>query len=239
MLLRRLTWFFVPLGLLLGVGLGLFLAWAWWASPPVAESPAKLRPAEKEIYLRLVASAYAEERDLRQARERLDALGAGLPSQWVAELARADARDGRRDSAGRLARLALALAVTDEQIKALAATPTPGRPPTWTLIERTVLTCSQVEGSEQALLWLRVIDEQGAPLAGVPFQLAPPGGEPRTHESNEQGELRLPLQGSWTITLPGTEPLSLNDAALVAPCKAEEQDAPHAYRVTFQRRPTP
>lgn len=114
----------IPAGLIAGALLGLVLAWKLWAPPPLASTIAQLPREERLLYVRLVAAAFAEERDLRAARDRLAALGAGNTPQWVAELAFQDAAAGRTGDARRMARLAYALGVSDPAIVSLAALPT-------------------------------------------------------------------------------------------------------------------
>lgn len=120
----RVAWLVVPLGLVAGVALGLYLAWDVWAGPSSTATIAQLRRADRVMYVRLVAAGYAEEHDLRRARARLTQLRAGNVPLWVAELARQDAADGRSNDARRLARLAYALGITDPTIVSLAALPT-------------------------------------------------------------------------------------------------------------------
>ena len=67
---QRLLWLFIPLALIGGASLGLYFAWLELAAAPVNATPAELRRSEKELYIRLVASAYAEEQDVRQILER-------------------------------------------------------------------------------------------------------------------------------------------------------------------------
>ncbi|MCZ7573188.1 MAG: hypothetical protein M5U01_31955 [Ardenticatenaceae bacterium] len=115
----------IPLGLVAGVALGLYLAWDAWAMPSGTASVAQLRREERVAYVRLVAAGYAEEHDLRRARTRLARLPAGNVALWVAELAQQDAAAGRATDAQRLARMAYGLGITDPTIVSLAALPTP------------------------------------------------------------------------------------------------------------------
>ncbi len=237
---ERLPWIFGPLGLVLGVTIGLYLAWGVFEGTSVGGSIARLHPTYKEQYIRMAASAYVEERDLRQARQRLDELGGGVPEQWVAELAREDARAGDHDSASRLARLALALAVTDPQIVALAVTPTPTSPATltwvWEVIERATFSCAELNEGDRPMILARTVDDQGRPLGGISLSALSVGGERVSLQSDSQGEARLPFRGSWTLTLAEGVSVSVNDEILVGNCAQTEQGALHGYRITFQRR---
>lgn len=120
----RLAWLMIPLGLVAGVALGLYLAWDVWAMPSGTASVAQLRRADRVEYVRLVAAGYAEEHDLWRARGRLARLRAGNVALWVAELAQQDAAEGRARDAQRLARLAYGLGITDPATVSLAALPT-------------------------------------------------------------------------------------------------------------------
>lgn len=121
----RLAWLLVPLGLIAGIALGLYLAWDVWAASAPAADIYQLRREERVEYIYLVAAGYAEEGDLRAARARLERLRAGNAALWVADLAQRNAAAGRDSEARQLARLAYALGITDPTIVSLAATPTP------------------------------------------------------------------------------------------------------------------
>ncbi len=185
-------------------GAGLYIAWIARPVQPVGLSPAALKLQEKELYIALVADAYALEGDLPAARRRLEALEAANLPQWTADLAWRAAGAGQARRARRLARLAVALGSGDQDLRELAglrpggpATPPPPTPPPeptatpealptvveagqfdWVVAARQPITCGQGL-AEQRLLVVRVEDGRGEPLPGVPLRVAWQGGEER------------------------------------------------------------
>lgn len=177
---------------------GLYVAWIVRPVQPVGLTPAALKVAEKEEYIRMVADTYAVDGDLRLARERLSRLNAGNSRQWVVDLAQGAANNERDGQARRLARLAFALDAEGPVIRELAAlatgtpnptatpliSPTPLPSPTvtplppesqggrfdWIVTERRRLTCEE-DPSNGLVLAVRVEDMDGDPVAGVPLRV--------------------------------------------------------------------
>lgn len=71
---HRGPWFIFT-GLLLGIGLGLSIAWGIPQSQPLDTTPASLRADFKDEYRFMIAAAYAISGDLGRARARLETLG--------------------------------------------------------------------------------------------------------------------------------------------------------------------
>ncbi|MCS7251569.1 MAG: hypothetical protein RMK32_07405 [Anaerolineae bacterium] len=65
----------VGLGLLLGLGMGVFLGYSIWPVRYINVEPKDLHPDWQAEYVRMVALAYARDRDLALAQARLALLG--------------------------------------------------------------------------------------------------------------------------------------------------------------------
>jgi hypothetical protein len=78
---RNILW--VGIGLLFGVGLGLFLGWVAWPVEFTEADPTILEESYQRDYTVLIASTYALDGDLPAARRRLAALGKADSSAWL------------------------------------------------------------------------------------------------------------------------------------------------------------
>ncbi len=119
------------LGLVLGLGGGLYYAWVLSPIVYTAASPARLRADLRADYLLLVSQSYGADGDLNRARARLQALN--VPDSGALVLAQLETalRTGRPAAEVRqLARLAQALGVQAEAVALFA--PTPAAPPVTT-----------------------------------------------------------------------------------------------------------
>ncbi len=164
--------------LCLALGLAGGLAYAWLLAPrPSSAAPDRLNPVDRDLYLRLVAAAYAADGDLDQATARLAAVGPDAAAH-VAALLAADLSDGR--PVADMARLAAGLgldapaaallvaprplpAATSPAPPATAATPTTTAAPPAVVLNQQPL-CA---GEAAPRLVVRVVDEAGQPLSGV------------------------------------------------------------------------
>jgi hypothetical protein len=61
-------------GILLGLGLGLVIAWYLWPVSATEADPADLRLDLKDDYLRMIAASYSLDGDMAHALQRLDTL---------------------------------------------------------------------------------------------------------------------------------------------------------------------
>jgi hypothetical protein len=106
---RRGSWYLLT-GLLIGLALGLLVAWVIAPVEYVDTAPASLRPDFKDQYRSLIASAYLVTGDLGRAQSRLALLGDVDPQQMLTLQAQNALSAGDPDrSAYALSRLADAL----------------------------------------------------------------------------------------------------------------------------------
>ncbi len=122
----------VVLAILAGLGFGL-IAGSLFAKPTVTldSNAVELAPPEQEDFIIMVAEAYAGDRDLKLASDRLRRLRDGQVAARVEKLARTYAP--QRDLiASRLALLAVALGSKNPELIVLSATATPTNTATYT-----------------------------------------------------------------------------------------------------------
>ncbi len=163
--------------LCLALGLAGGLVYAWFVAPrPSSAAPDRLNPVDRDIYLRLVAAAYAADGDRERATARLAAAGPDAAARLEALLT-TDLGDGR--PVADLTHLAAGLGL-DAPAAALLVTPRP-LPPATTAAETAdaplpTLTASPVTvvnrqplcpGAVAQQLVVRTVDEDGQPLPGV------------------------------------------------------------------------
>ena len=165
--------------LCLALGLAGGLVYAWFvAPPPSSAAPDRLNPVDRDLYLRLVAAAYAADGDRELAAARLAAAGPEATAQLAALLA-ADLSAGR--PVADLAHLASDLGL-DAPAAALLVTPLP-LPPATALVagpaEETPSPAPTVgpgivldrqplcPGEDTRGLGGGVVDEAGRPQPGV------------------------------------------------------------------------
>lgn len=122
-------------GLVIGLGLGLLVAWVFYPVQYVNSSPYSLRENSKEGYRSLIAQAYLADSDLERARQRLALLKDTSPVQVLADQAqRLVAKNGSPQEARALAQLAADLqqapagATVRTPVGQASHTPTPDRP---------------------------------------------------------------------------------------------------------------
>jgi hypothetical protein len=102
------------MGVAVGLALGVVIGWWLWPVTYTNTSPAALREDYRDDYILMTATAYEVQRDLEQARSRLERLNPEEPTAPVIDLAeRLMAAGGSEAQIARLARLAQALGATD------------------------------------------------------------------------------------------------------------------------------
>lgn len=132
-------------GLLVGLGVGLYYAWVAEPVAYVAAIPARLSDTYREEYLVLISQSFAADGDWEKARRRLDLLDDDTMDQTVGDLLEASIRTGRPASViQNLANLAQRLGASSPAVALFAgrsesvSTPLapgaalPAIPPTWT-----------------------------------------------------------------------------------------------------------
>ncbi len=116
----------IAVGLAAGIGLGLILGWIVWPVSYTNTTLIDLSTVDKENYIVLVAAAYAADRDLPKAQDRLDLLEAPNTPQWIADLTGRYIAQGRNEIDIRsLAELARALGVETAQMSPYLSASTP------------------------------------------------------------------------------------------------------------------
>ncbi len=79
--IRNIVW--IALGLLFGVGVGLFLGWVVWPTEFTEANPTILEASYQRDYTVMIAATYALDGDLPGARRRLATLGKADSSAWL------------------------------------------------------------------------------------------------------------------------------------------------------------
>lgn len=164
--------------LCLALGLAGGLSYAWLVAPrPSSAAPDRLNPTDRDLYLRLVAAAYAADGDRDRATQRLAAAGPDAAAQLAALLA-SDLAAGRpvADLAQLAADLGLdapvaALLVAPRPLPTVTAPATPSATRSTTApdappaaVRRQQAFCP---GAATQQLVVQVADDTGAPLPGV------------------------------------------------------------------------
>ena len=75
-------------GFIIGVALGLAIAWVYWPISYTEVEPADLSLDEKDDYIRMIAASYSLDGDLAQAMQRLNVLHLAASSDAVSSLIR-------------------------------------------------------------------------------------------------------------------------------------------------------
>ncbi len=177
------------------VGIAAGLAFAWLVAPaqPAGVAPERLNPADRELYIQLIADSYAANGDRDAAARRFRDLGAVAETSLVELIAR-DLNGGRSSrGADNLINLAAGLAIDAPVVDLLAqppaiapATPSASVEPTnmaastppisaeyFELIERTVLCPTDTDVNRMEI---NIIDSDGEPQPGVAITIFWDGG---------------------------------------------------------------
>jgi hypothetical protein len=120
----RLLWIIIIVGLLCGLGLGIFVAWMLWPVQVTDVDVPDLKSSSQEDYIILTASSYVYDQDLDKAQSRLAQLKDPSILSRIAALARSLAGDSRPEAAY-VAELAVALGNQETSIALIAKTATP------------------------------------------------------------------------------------------------------------------
>lgn len=125
----------ILLGSIAGFLVGLLIGWVLWPVQYYDTDVVDLKPEHRDDYVVMVGAAYVLDRDLEQAQARLDRLEVPDVARFVADLTERYMANGA-DVADvyPLVALAQALGVSNEDMLAYIATPTPTVTPTRTPI---------------------------------------------------------------------------------------------------------
>lgn len=81
--IRILGW--LALGLVLGLGISLYIGWVVWPLEVTETNPAVLQDDYRRDYVLLIAAAYWEDGDLESARQRLASVDQEDPAGWLVQ----------------------------------------------------------------------------------------------------------------------------------------------------------
>ncbi len=126
---KYLEWIWLPVGLILGLALGVGYAWVLWPADFRGAEPASLQPVYRGEYILLIATAYQATGNLDRARTRLELFPELNPAVLSSLAQQVVAARGSEDAARGLARLSVALAEQTPPAS-FAFTVTPNSPPT-------------------------------------------------------------------------------------------------------------
>jgi hypothetical protein len=126
---KYLQWIWLPVGLILGLALGVGYAWVLRPADFRGAEPASLQPVYRGEYILLIATAYQATGNLDRAQTRLELFPELDPAVLSSLAQQVVAARGSEDAARGLARLSAALA-EQTPMPSLALTVTPGSSPT-------------------------------------------------------------------------------------------------------------
>jgi hypothetical protein len=107
---NRGSWYLLT-GIIIGIGLGLLVAWVWWPTRYRDNAPASLSEEYKDRYRAMIAAAYMASGDEERARSRLVLFGDGDIGTTLITQAQRGLMEGRPEAEVRaLSLLGLALA---------------------------------------------------------------------------------------------------------------------------------
>lgn len=177
------------------VGIVAGLAFAWLVAPvePAGDTPARLNPADREVYVQLIADSFAANGDRDAAARRLGSLGP-TAKDLLAEMIARDLTGGRHaQAAENLVALAAEVGI-DTPVVAMLAQPFPISPATsqapvepkplansaspirdrrYELVEQELLC---MPGSDANRIEIEVIDSNGRPQSGAVITVFWDGG---------------------------------------------------------------
>jgi len=97
---------YAGIGLVVGIGLGLYLGWVAWPAEFTNANPSVLQTNHRRDYVLMIADAYAVDGDLAAAQERAASLGEDGQEFLMATLLDMILRGEQEGDTRRLARLA-------------------------------------------------------------------------------------------------------------------------------------
>ena len=131
------------LGVLVGLGVALYLTWVVWPVEYYDADPADLLPERKALWAELASEGYALTGELETAYDRLALLGVQHPGRFVAQVAEARVQEGASvEHIRAMARLSEALGGITAQLLVYIATPAPTPTPTLSPTPTTAATAT-------------------------------------------------------------------------------------------------
>ncbi len=240
------------ISVLLGLGVGLVIAWVVAPVQYINADPVDLRTVYKQDYLRLISAAYQADGNLQAARTHIQLLGITDLAQTFDNLIRqANSNERQFAMTVALARLAHDLGLKIQSAAAFL-TPTPEAPlvtasatpipVTYRVAEKITLTCA--DEPEDAYLRLIVRDARGRDVPNTPIEIRWETGEETLYTGlkPEQG-----LGYADFIAAPGKYSAKIQNAAgdtaadLVigtspANCKSDRGATPRGWRIVFRQK---
>lgn len=223
---------FSVLCFILGLSLGLFLAWEVWPRGRCSDQPSELRWEHKEEYVVMVAEEYLRYGDLERTEGRFALLGLAKPVQAVVDLLEAGG-----ESAPALAHLAYALGARDTALAAYLPTPSPTptgeSEPSFRLLESVNLGCGEFP---PGLIMVYVQDDAGSGIPNVELKISGPQGDDffytglKPEVDDGYADLALSAPGEYNVEV--SEGSSQVARIMAGPCQRGKH---RAWRVLFQK----
>lgn len=116
---------YAGIGLVVGIGLGLYLGWVAWPAEFTNANPSVLETNHRRDYLLMIADAYAVEGDVAAAQQRLAGMGEGGQEFLMSTLLDMILRVEDEGDIRRLARLADDLGLYSPAMEPYLASPEP------------------------------------------------------------------------------------------------------------------
>jgi hypothetical protein len=232
-------------GLALGIGIGLFVAWGLWPVELINADPSDLRLQHKEEYVRMISQAYVADGDLDAAKVRLNQLGSASYSKIFGDLI-SNEKGGGGDQITLDALVRLAQALGLNSIPLVDASNTSTIPiasrPRFRLAERTMLTC--VDAPDEAYLQVSVRDQRGRDLPNVAVGIHWASGEDTLYTGlkPEHGNGFADFQAAsttYSVTIQNAQSdvaENLMVGETPANCRNDRGATPRGWKLVFQQR---
>jgi hypothetical protein len=240
-------------GLLLGLGAGLALAWIVWPVQYTNADPLDLRPAYKADYVRMIGAAYVLDGDLDRAKSKIKELGLNFTSKSFGDLIVRERQAGRDintlDALGLLAQgmgyNVIPVPTPTAAVQTIGVdSPTPFTQSrtSFRIANRTRLSCTEVPNDP--LLQISVRDVEGKELPNVAIEIRWANGEDTVYTGlkPERGLGYADFDaapGAFTITIPNTDSETA-DGLVIGPtpgnCRADRGATPRGWKLVFQQK---
>ncbi len=238
---------------MLGIGIGLIIAWGLWPVEYVNADPADLRRRYKDDYVQMISAAYVGDGNVAKARERLNQLGTSFTAKSFGDLISREQKSGR-DAQTLDALSLLAQGMGFGSIPVLAPTTVPETTvshspslsaqtiPSFQLAGRTVLTCA--DEPNQARLQFIVRDAQGNDLPNVGIEIRWANGEDAVYTGlkPERGAGYADFDatpGIYTATIANAQSDVAGNLKIGDPptnCKNDRGQTPRGWKLVFQQK---